>query len=216
MRDESGVLKREMSGLLADVREFLGSFPRASWLTTVAATGAFVTVLVWSNFAIATSVGRFIDSLYGATGGWIAPQLVYPLCALGLMGLAFSRIGGLSWTDVGWRAPALAPAFVVVVLFWLGTQGTLWFAYEAHGGEPTWGWSWRGQEGSVLAGLNAQLLGNSLTEETLFRGLLLPQVYLRFSGMRSNVALILCEQDGPVAEQRGVLRWRARARPGPS
>lgn len=107
------------------------------------------------------------------------------------MWLVFSLLGGLRWTDVGWRASALVPALIVVGLFWLGSQGSLWFAYEAYGGEPTWGWRWRGQGGSVLAGLHAQLLGNSLVEETLFRGFLLPQVYLRFAPSRSMVALIV-------------------------
>ncbi len=191
MQSESEALKRGVAALLDDVCDFLSSFRLASWPTTVAAMAAFCSVLILSNFAIATAAGRFIDSLYGATGGWIGPQLVYPLCALGLMWLAFSRLGGLSWNDLGWRRSALIQAITVVVAFWLCTQGSLWIVSALRGDVPTWRWRWRGQGGAVLAALNAQLLGNSLAEETLFRGYLLPQAYLRVARVsRRRVALI--------------------------
>lgn len=195
---ESEELKREVATLLNDVFAFLESFRVTSWLTMITATSAFVVVLVGSHFIAAAPIGRMIDDMHAVTNGWITPQLVYPMISLGLVWLAFFRIGHLRCSDVGWRASSVIPAAVTTVGFWMCIQGSLWLRDLVEGQEPTWTWRWRGQ-GSVLAALNAQLIGNSLTEETLFRGCLLPQLYLRLARVTRRSGALAVALLAPLA-----------------
>jgi membrane protease YdiL (CAAX protease family) len=190
MRDEAQVLKRECSAFLSEMHAWVAGMRRATWLTSVGATLAFSVVLVSSNITADGPIGTFVDDLSHRTNGWITAQLVHPALALGLMWLVFIRIGHLRGADVGWRTSALAPAFVTVVAFWLCSQASLWLLETLRRHHPPWGLRWRGGEDQVFAALTVQLLGNALAEETLFRGYLLPQLYLRLARVeRKGVAL---------------------------
>jgi membrane protease YdiL (CAAX protease family) len=190
MRDEAQVLKRECSAFLSEVHAWVTGIRRATWLTSVGAILAFSVVLVSSNITADGPIGTLVDDLSRRTNGWITAQLVHPALALGLMWLVFLRIGHLRGADVGWRTSALVPAFVTVVAFWLCSQASLWLLETLRRHHAPWNLRWRGGEGQVFAALTAQLLGNALVEETLFRGYLLPQLYLRLARVeRKGVAL---------------------------
>ncbi|MSR61267.1 MAG: CPBP family intramembrane metalloprotease [Planctomycetes bacterium] len=172
-------------------RRFLAGLRLSSLAALISSVTIFALVLVSSVFITDSRFGRLLAEVSSTTHGWIAEQLVYPLLALGLMWLVFLR-DGLRWKDLGWNLPDLVGAMIVTVLLWVFVQASVWMAGIAEGRPVALHFAWRGQEGAPLAGFGAQLFGNALTEETLFRGYVLPQVFLRIARVASaNVALVV-------------------------
>jgi CAAX protease family protein len=169
------------------MRVFLERVRPASWPAMGMAITAYSTALFGSIALHSGAIGRAIDEMDRATNGWVTASLIYPMGALLLVSIAIFGMGRLRAQDVGWRARAIVPALVVTAAFWVGVQSCLW----VQGNGSTWNLRWRGEGGAVLAAVIAQLLGNSLVEETFFRGLLLPQVFLRASRvLRPWLALV--------------------------
>jgi CAAX protease family protein len=165
----------------------------ASGLAMFLALEAYLAVLLWSNREPTDAVGRFIARVdvatSGSTTGWFLP-LVFPLVALGLVAYACLHLGGIRAVDFGWRRSAVVPALALTFLFWACGQALLRYLEARADREPTPDVFWQEARTSVLVGLLVQLLGNALVEETFFRGLLLPQVFLRSARrMPRSVAL---------------------------
>lgn len=157
---------------------FLERVRPTSWLALLLSIAAFELVLLSSHPIYDGPVGEFLDRIDVATDGWIGPMLVFPSLSLALMALVLFGIGELRAEDVGWRKPDLLPAFAITVLFWASSQAVLCLEDAQAGYYASWRWSseWRG---SVLAALCGQVFGNALVEETFYRGLLLPQVFVK-------------------------------------
>jgi membrane protease YdiL (CAAX protease family) len=176
--DESEVSKRELAAQVDAACRFLEGFrPASAWAVLLAAV-AFGAVLISSHHL--TPVTDAIDVLFGATNGWISAMLVYPAIALGFMWLAIGRLGRLRGRDIGWRSNDLWGALLATAFVWGGAQGSLLALDRAQGFVADLTWSGR-LEASVFGALFSQLLGNALAEETLMRGILLPQIYHRLA-----------------------------------
>jgi membrane protease YdiL (CAAX protease family) len=184
---ERAALARELRARLGATHEFLAGFPLARGWVIVLAAVCFGAVLISSHFT--TRVTAAIDVLFESTDGWISAMLVYPALSLALMWIALGALGRLRARDVGWRGEGLLPALLATAFVWCGAQGSLLLLGLEHGFSPDLTWSWRGRA-SVLGAFFSQLLGNALAEETLMRGILLPQVYLRLARVVSHGAAL--------------------------
>jgi hypothetical protein len=123
-------------------------------------------------------ISESLGSLYVATGFLVQGSLVGGLFCLAIVSFILFAVGRLRGSDVGWGAPEVGLGLLVTLGFWIAMNGVLAVLAALSGG-VFWDEAWK-QRGpsAVVGGVVGQLLGNSLVEETLFRGFLLPQFYL--------------------------------------
>jgi membrane protease YdiL (CAAX protease family) len=149
----------------------------------------FATIIFFS----ATFGGLLGRTLYGwqkATGGFVAPHLVLPLATFALILPVVFRPIRTGMANVGWRGSAAVSGVLVTFGFWLSMQMAYSINILCRGNQPAWESSWYGYPEMTVASLTVQLLGIALLEETVFRGFLLPQLYLKASrSLQRNVAL---------------------------
>lgn len=128
-----------------------------------------------------------------------------------LMGSAFSLIvivggvifglGRLRPAEVGLIAARLPEAIIITALLWVVTQALVMAGAWASQGEIPINPRWAERGVTVMVGaLLAQLLGNALAEETIYRGFLLPQSWLKLPatmlarpGWRLTVAVLISQ-----------------------
>ena len=149
----------------------------ATWLVlTLAVVACFGLTLL--DHAHLGTIDPALDRLQTATGGLVGPTLVFNLLKLAVVSLVIYGFGRLRPPDVGWHADAVGPALLIVVAFWIMMQGVLGLAAGLDDSALAWHKAWR-RPGFVAGGLLGQFLGTALLEETLFRGFLLPQFYVK-------------------------------------
>ncbi len=158
---------------------------RKSWclLGLVVAFEIFAIVLA-NAVLFQGAAGKFLLRLHLASGGLVEPTLVAGFVSLGLVvGVAIFSLGRLRPAEVGWVPSQLLPALIVLPICWVVVQLILTGLVLSAGGtlELNQAWS-RPGAGFVLGGLLAQLLGNALAEETVFRGFFFPQLQKSFAG----------------------------------
>jgi len=136
---------------------------------------------------------HFLDDLRSleiATRGLVQPTLVNNLFVLPILCFVIFGIGRLRPPDVGWYASAIGPALLVTAAVWIGCQVALALAVPVFNGQLVWHDAWA-QFGLVVGGLLA-FAATALSEETVFRGFLLPQFYVKASRRcRRPYALVL-------------------------
>lgn len=144
----------------------------------------FLLIYVLLSLLINLVVFRFswLGPLARATGGIIQPTLVVNVfiivvCVYGVLHVS----GGIWIKGITGGANAAKQAIFYTFVLWIMAQ-LVSFTWSALVGEislnPIWS---QGGPAIVLGALIAQLAGNAMFEEIAFRGLLLPQVYLRLS-----------------------------------
>lgn len=147
-----------------------------------------VAVALVAGLALATAFNfvwfgnRLLHAIVRSTGGWLNATLLANLCLLGVVvGGALCGLGRARPRDLGLRARQLVPAVLATALMWLALQLATalvaWAGGEALVGAPARS-DVRAPFGSDLI---AQLFGNALHEEILFRGCLLVQIGLWLS-----------------------------------
>jgi membrane protease YdiL (CAAX protease family) len=176
------------------VAAFLGGQQRARGFALLLASGLYAVVLPVANLEPFGPIGGILHDIQWTTRGWIAPQIAFPWVALALTFVAIFGVGRLRATDVGWRVSAVWPALWITAIFWMSAQASLVLLALFSREELIWSPSWWGRDDSVLGSLLDQAIGNSLVEETFFRGFLLTQIYLqatRILPRRSALGLTL-------------------------
>lgn len=128
-----------------------------------------------------------------ATGGVVQTPLVLSPLFFVIVGAVMFGVGRLRLSDVGWRVFAAGPALIATLAFWAAMQAGLVVWVVLSSGELHWNESWDEMGAGWFFGqLLAQLLGNALVEETVFRGFFLPQLYLKaLARFRPASALVL-------------------------
>jgi CAAX protease family protein len=115
------------------------------------------------------------------THGLITATLAANFISLAvIVGLVLCVIGGLRLSDLGLRGGDVPIAVVLTISVWIGVNAieAAWQALAD--GAVSWAGEWRGPGVTpVISALLAQLFGNALYEEILFRGVLLRQTYWR-------------------------------------
>ncbi len=157
------------------------------WQTTRAVQWGVLAVLLAAIIAVAIFVNLVFfrldapESIVRATLGLIDWTLMgSAIVLLVVVGGVIFGLGRLRPAEVGLIAARLPEAIVVTVLLWVVTQALVAAGAWASLGElpinPRW--SERGVT-VVLGALLAQLFGNALAEEVIYRGFLLPQTWLK-------------------------------------
>jgi uncharacterized protein len=151
----------------------------SSWpvlvLTMATYTGACVLV---SLVLFQGRIGRRLGSLYAATDYLIHSTLIGGLVCLALTGAVIFGVARCRMADVGWRAQALVVGMFVTLALWIVMHGILALTGTLQG-QLDWNTEWNQSGTRVFGGVLGQLLGNALVEELVFRGFLLPQIYLK-------------------------------------
>lgn len=143
----------------------------------------FINLVLYRSAWVATTV---FEPVWAATGGLVTPTLLVNLLnvAVVLVGLLVV-VGGLRWTDLGLDRSKLPVAVAVTVGLWFTLQlvaaGIALVRTGTVGIDPAWS---AVGVGSVLGFLVAQLFGNALYEEVLFRAVLLDQLALQLRHRR--------------------------------
>lgn len=171
------------------VVEFLSEGPAVSWRTLGIVAGLQVAVAVLVNQVVFEL--PWLPTITRVSGGWIQPTLLAAAAVLFIVvGVGIRRVGKLRMVDVYWRRQSLVPALVVCAAAWAAAQ-LLVAAVELVRGHPlqlhpSWAHSGVGVIGGALV---AQVVGNALVEETVFRGFFFPQLTrLLRPALRSNAA----------------------------
>lgn len=147
---------------------------RTAWLV--------LAVLAWPAVVVAClrSPREPLLRIAEATDGLVQPTLLYSLLLflVVIVGILVWK-GGLRPADVGLVAAKVMPGIIVTCALWGAVQIVLIIAAllsDDHGPARSEG------SGAPRAGaLIAQLLGNAFAEETMFRGFLLTQLFLKFA-----------------------------------
>jgi membrane protease YdiL (CAAX protease family) len=133
-------------------------------------------------------------ALYGATAGLVTPVLLAGLIEwVMLVGVVAMGLGRLRARHLGLDGRDVGLALVVLAGLWLVVQ-LLSAASGVVGGGIAWQGRLPGQPPLHPLGLRLEaLFGSGLIEEVLYRGVLLPQVYLlaRTRGLAPTAALVV-------------------------
>jgi membrane protease YdiL (CAAX protease family) len=126
------------------------------------------------------------------SAGWLTPSLLANVLMLALVaGIVLCAWGRLSPHALGLRRSELVPAARVLLGGWLLLNLVAGLWQLATQGELSWAAAWRERGyASMLGGLLAQLVGNALYEEVLYRSVLLRQLYWR-SARSPRAALLI-------------------------
>ncbi|MFQ5889708.1 MAG: lysostaphin resistance A-like protein [Gemmatimonadota bacterium] len=165
---------------------FLLKGPEVSWGTlAVVAALVVLTSILLNNVLYSLP---WPETLARATHGWVRATLVGSgLMFVLVVGLGILRVGRLGLVDVYWDRRALFPAIAIVLGVWASVQLLIAASELARGHVLAWNGDWSSRGASVMLGaLLAQLLGNALVEETIFRGFFLPQLARRFRRLISS------------------------------
>jgi len=148
----------------------------AVFLVAIVAVAAFVNLL----FFRLDSPQVIVDATLGLVDWTLMGSAMVLLVVVG--GVIFG-LGRLRPAEVGLIAAKLPEAIVVTVLLWIVTQALLvtgaWLSMGEVPINPRW--AERGIT-VVIGALLAQLFGNALAEEIIYRGFLLPQTWLKLHG----------------------------------
>jgi membrane protease YdiL (CAAX protease family) len=156
--------------LFEDTRE-------TNWLAMILALAAFGG-LAWVHSLFSARIEYALLELRTATAGLIGPALAVNLVALGVLALVIFGVGRGRPADVGWRLAAILPALLSTAALWIALQLILVVLAALGWGALAWHEHWQ-RPLHVVGSFLGQLLGTALLEETVFRGFLLPQIYLK-------------------------------------
>ena len=163
----------------------------ASWKFILLASALVFGAIVAGNKTVAEE-HELLTAIYKGTAHLVTPTLLLA-GFLTIFVLAFLTLGGkLSLRDIGWKWEYLAPGLVATVALWLVMELVEVIANFALNGQFELSSSWSALAIATAAGvLVGQFLGTAISEETFFRGFLLPQLRLKFNRMSAAVALAL-------------------------
>jgi CAAX protease family protein len=135
---------------------------------------ALVAVFVWFPSGV-------LNLFAASTHGLVTATLVANLILLAaVVGGVLYLLGGLRLPDFGLRVSDVPTALVLTAAVWLAVNAIEAMWQIAATGAVSWGGEWQRLGVTAVIGASiAQLFGNALYEEILFRGVLLRQTYWR-------------------------------------
>jgi hypothetical protein len=154
----------------------------ASWLTIVAVVIAGATAVTVFNMNRTAIVDSF-QPLYTTTGGLVQPTLIVNLVLIGVVVVGLILwFGRLQPRDIGLDLRDLWIGIVITVGTWALMQVTGVIAVLVQGKPLGLNESWTTIGTlAIIGGFVAQLFGNALYEEIVYRAFLVPQFAKKFS-----------------------------------
>ena len=146
------------------------------------AVAILIGVLLATAFNFVWFGNQWLYAVVRSTGGWLDGTLLANLCLLAVVvGGALCGFGRARPRDLGLRLRQVLPALVATVVMWLALQGATALLAWANG-EPLVAAAARSNTRVPFGSdLLAQVFGNALYEEILYRGCLLVQLALWLS-----------------------------------
>lgn len=201
----------------------VGAVREAGWPVVLLAPAAVLGLIVL-ELAFLLDGARTVARI---TGGLVQPPILFNLAHLLLVvgGVVF-LVGGLRPRDVGLRRAALPMGVLVTAVAWLLPQALSAGILLVQGLTPGLDPAWTETGATTLGVLLGQLAGNAPAEEAVFRGFLLPQLYLKLGGDRTRpsagrllAALVLSQAAFALThlparlheEMTGLLLWESLA-----
>jgi membrane protease YdiL (CAAX protease family) len=152
------------------------------------ATAAVVAVVTALNISFRAGRG-FYTTVYADTGHLVRPALIGGLALLAVVFMA-AGYAGLRPRDLGWQWSKVGGGLAVTAAIFVAMQVIQVVVTVANGDQPQLSASWTAAGWATATGaLIGYALGIAPGEETIFRGLLLPQLGLKFSRMAPAVAV---------------------------
>ncbi|GAA3350296.1 hypothetical protein GCM10020358_75640 [Amorphoplanes nipponensis] len=162
--------------------------PEPSWRSLLLATAAVVAVAAALNVSFRAGRG-FYTTVSSDTGHLVRPALIGGLALLAVAFVA-ARYAGLRPRDLGWQRSRVGRGLAATAAIFVAMQVIQIVVTVAHGDQPQLATAWTGAGWATAVGVLAgYALGIAPAEETFFRGLLLPQLALKFSRMAPAVAV---------------------------
>ena len=155
-----------------------------SWSVIIGAVVAFIGTSLLTHFVLVRY--KVFFNLFGITEGLIHPILLYDLIALAIICFIIFGWGHLKPREVGCLKTALKPALLFFLGFWLVAQGCFALLSLFSTGTLEWNIAWEQGWSAVIGFLLAHLLGTAIYEDLVFRGFMLPQLFLKFGGSPEN------------------------------
>lgn len=140
------------------------------------------------------------DPIYDLTHGVFTHSASAGFVEIVFLGSFLLVIGGLRLSDVGLRRSLLLNGLLITGFVWSLCQTFIVFASWIDGGALDFGHPWRPFSSALWAGLLDAHVGSAFVEEAIYRGFLLPQVFVilrrwsSWSVARSLVASITISQ----------------------
>ena len=155
-----------------------------SWSVIIGVVIAFIGTSLLNHFVLGRN--KVFFGLFDITNGLIHPILLYDLISIAILCIILFGWGHLKPREVGCLRKALKPALLFFLGFWIVAQGC--FAILSLIGTGTLEWNIAWQQGwiAVIGFLLAHLFGTAVYEDIAFRGFMLPQLFLKFSGSPNN------------------------------
>ena len=160
-------------------------FPRAASTRTLSLRVLVLAMALYIALALSVVFVLFpaetLSVFTGPTHGLATATLVANLIFLvSVVGVVLCLLGGLGGTDIGLRGSDVPLAVVWTAGVWIAVNAIEATWQLVADGRVNWSEDWqRFGVATVLGRLVAQLFGNALYEEILFRGVLLRQIYWR-------------------------------------
>jgi membrane protease YdiL (CAAX protease family) len=165
-----------------------GDVPETSWRFLLLITTAVVAVTTAFNISFHTGPGIY-TAVYEETGHLIRRSLIAGVLLLALVLIA-STYGGLRPRHLGWQWSKLGAGLAATAAVFVAMQVVEVVVTVANGDQPRLSTSWSGVGWATAMGvLLGYAIGVAPAEETFFRGLLLPQLRLKFSPIGPAVAV---------------------------
>lgn len=120
----------------------------------------------------------FLDTFYSASSGLIHPTLVLNGIWIGIFSILFIGFGKFNLRDFGLQT-SLARGALFTLLLWLMIQVAVVVWQLTSGNVPRLAPNLSREWTYLLGLLLAQLFGNALQEEAVWRGFLLPQMFFK-------------------------------------
>lgn len=124
--------------------------------------------------------GGYLGPVYTVTGGLVQSTLIVNLAEFLIIVGIILTVGGLRAGDLGLRRESIPGAVVTVAGCWVLVQvaGALW-SLNRYGTLVLADLWQQAVVAAILGAFLAQVFGNALFEETLYRGFLLPQFFIK-------------------------------------
>ncbi len=131
-----------------------------------------------------------ITQVAHATKGLVQPTLLWSLLLFIIVIGGGIRLGSnLRARDIGLSMSQIPTGLIVTLGVWVTLQVILLFiALIGKESSVSLSTAFETEQWTTTLGLlTAQVLGNALAEESMFRGFLMPQLYLKFGGRRDKI-----------------------------
>ncbi|MDX2199875.1 MAG: type II CAAX endopeptidase family protein [Phycisphaerae bacterium] len=152
----------------------------------VALVAIFLAPLIVWLFTHSVAAQRETIAVARATGGLVLQTLQLALAVTAIVVGWLAVFGRMRWRDLGFRYGDIGAALLYSLVGWAVISGAAAFSGVIAGGGVRIDAAWVEAPRQVVGRLIAQIAGNALCEELIWRGFLVPQVHFLLARIGSS------------------------------